>query len=170
MAEEFIRLLMCKDCKSIEEIPDHEGTPREDHLLENLVSRHKFPDGNPHTAHPLVRIAKKNWHDAEHRKAILTKLQEAVINGGSDGLGTEFYGLKDTFREDALTCWKKHNRTLDCGDFRSKRVMLTPGTAAERKAAGLPKYRSAKDRYLCDFCPVMNRVRADHYDKTAPQE
>ncbi|GHB52802.1 hypothetical protein GCM10010331_45560 [Streptomyces xanthochromogenes] len=169
MAEEKVRLLLCKDCKSIEEIPDHDGTPREDFLLENRVSQHTYPDGNRHFGQLMV-ISKKHWDNAEYKTEIVKKINEKMENGGSEGLGTDFYNLKASFQDDAMTCWRKHQRTLDCGDLRSSKVRLTPGTNTERKAAGLPKYRSAKDRYLCDFCPVMNRVRADHFDKAAPKE
>ncbi|WP_409238300.1 hypothetical protein [Streptomyces sp. PA5.6] len=169
MDEENVRLLLCKDCKSIEELPDHQGSPREDFLLENLVSRHTYPDGDRHFGQ-LMAISKKHWDNAEYQAEIVKKINEQMSGGGSEGLGAEFYTAKATFQDDAMSCWQKHSRTLDCGDFRTTKVQLTPGTNAERKAAGLPKYRSAKDRYLCDFCPVMNRVRADQFTKTAPKE
>ncbi|KUL44699.1 hypothetical protein ADL22_12195 [Streptomyces sp. NRRL F-4489] len=117
-----------------------------------------------------MSISKKHWQNPHYKDEVVKKITKHIGGEASEGLGVDFYTTKNTFQEDAMVCWKKHNRTLDCGDFRSKRVMLTPGTNADRKAAGLPKYRSAKDRYLCDFCPVMNRVRADLCAKTTPKE
>ncbi|MFE9412388.1 hypothetical protein ACFYN0_26870 [Streptomyces sp. NPDC006704] len=117
-----------------------------------------------------MTISKTHWDNPEYRAEIVKKINQSMEGGGAEGLGAEFYTTKATFQDDAMSCWKKHGRTLDCGDFRTSKVQLTPGTNAERKAAGLPKYQSAKDRYLCDFCPVMNRVRADHFAKTAPKE
>ncbi|WP_159402754.1 hypothetical protein [Streptomyces sp. RTd22] len=44
---DYIRLLLCKDCGSMEELPDYEGDPRQDFLLDTLVKRHRNPDGTP---------------------------------------------------------------------------------------------------------------------------
>ena len=40
------------------------------------------------------------------------------------GFDTDYYQARDTLKEDAMTCWKKHARTVDCG------VGLSPGTVA----------------------------------------
>ncbi|MCC3766005.1 hypothetical protein [Streptomyces sp. UNOC14_S4] len=169
MTEENIRLLMCHNCRTIEELPDHDGHPREDHLLDNLVNRHEFPDGAKHRGQ-LLKVPKAYWEKAHYKDEIIKKINHNLAKGGSDGLGGDFYNTKATFQDDAMACWKRHNRSLDCSDWKSDKVRLTPGTAKERKVAGLPKYRSPKDRYLCDFCPVANAVRKAHFDKTAPKD
>ncbi|MEU5425122.1 hypothetical protein AB0H73_05875 [Streptomyces olivoreticuli] len=169
MPEENVRLLLCANCKSIDELPDHEGSPREDFLLDNLVNRHVFPDGSKHFGQ-LMKLPKKHWEKSTYKDEIVAKINETLAKGGSDGLGTEFYNTKATFQDDAMSCWKRHHRNLDCSDWKSNKARLTPGTAKARKAAGLPKYRSPKDRYLCDFCPVANAVRQKHFDKTAQKD
>ncbi|MFD9947195.1 hypothetical protein ACFWYW_23915 [Nonomuraea sp. NPDC059023] len=160
--EPKIRLLLCGTCTTIEELPDHHGPVESDDLLAYLASRHRFPSGTPHAGGQLFDVEEKHWRNTETRKQIVDQ-----INARSgEGLGRSFYELKDTFKEDAFTCWKKHNRTTNCGDFKSEAKRLTPDTAAERKAAGLGKARS--NRFLCEFCPhfsvVMQRMRAARGD------
>ncbi|WP_274916953.1 hypothetical protein [Streptomyces sp. WZ-12] len=169
MIDENIRLLLCHNCHTIEELPDYDGNPDEDHLLGNLVNRHAYPDGTKHRGH-LMKVPKKYWEKTHYKDEIVKKINDTVAKGGSDGLGTEYYNTRDAFGTDALQCFKRHHRNLDCSDWKSDKVRLTPGTVKERKAAGLPKYRSPKDRYLCDFCPVANAVRQKHFDKTAPKD
>ncbi len=163
MATEHVRLLLCKTCGTMEELPDYEGRPEGDFLLQTLVERH--PD---HIAHPMLRVEKKHWDSPSTREAIIAQIRE---NTGHTGLDPAFYNAKNTFQEDAHACWKAHLRNPGCNDYMSSSKRLTPDTAAERKAAGLPKYRSPKDVYLCTFCPVHSlvvteaRKRAGMYDK-----
>jgi hypothetical protein len=147
---EHVRLLLCKTCGSLEDLPDYEGDPSRDHLLEALVRKH--PD---HVAHPLMRVEKKHWDSPSTRDSIIAKIRETT---GHTGLDPAFYNAKSAFQEDAHACWQKHLRNPGCNDYKSASKRLTPDTAAERKAAGLPKYRSAQDRYLCEFCPVHSLV------------
>jgi len=42
--EAQIRLLVCRDCKSIEELPDYEGRPSDDLLLNISVEKHPQQD------------------------------------------------------------------------------------------------------------------------------
>uniref|UniRef100_A0AAU3I9Z9 Uncharacterized protein n=1 Tax=Streptomyces sp. NBC_01393 TaxID=2903851 RepID=A0AAU3I9Z9_9ACTN len=147
---EHVRLLLCKTCGSLEDLPDYEGDPSRDYLLEALVQKH--PD---HVAHPLMRVEKKHWDIKSTRDSIIAKIRE---NTGHTGLDPAFYNAKSAFQEDAHTCWQKHLRNPGCNDYKTASKRLTPDTAAERKAAGLPKYRSAQDRYLCEFCPVHSLV------------
>lgn len=154
MATEHIRLLQCLDCKSLEELPDYEGDPRGDFLLEALLKPHKFPDGNEHRGH-LHKVEKKHWDSPATRKSIEAQIRE---KSGHTGLDPDYYATKNTFQEDAHRCFAAHNRNPACSDYKTDSKRLTPGTAAERKAAGLPKYRSPRDMYVCHFCPVHSMV------------
>ncbi|MGW0626182.1 hypothetical protein [Streptomyces sp. NPDC002758] len=147
---EHVRLLLCKTCGSLEELPDYEGDPSRDWLLEALVKKH--PD---HIAHPMLRVEKKHWDSPSTRDTIIAKIRE---NTGHTGFDPAFYNAKNTFQEDAHACWAKHLRNPGCNDYKTASKRLTPDTAAERKAAGMPKYTSAQDRYLCEFCPVHSLV------------
>ncbi|MDX3260749.1 hypothetical protein PV336_16130 [Streptomyces sp. MI02-2A] len=151
---EHVRLLQCLDCKTLEELPDYQGDPRGDHLLEVMVQGHKFPSGTEHRGH-LHRVEKKHWDSPTTRATIEAQIRE---KSGHTGLDPNFYAAKNTFQEDAMSCWKAHQRNPGCSDYKTASKQLTPGTAAERKAAGLPKYRSAQDRFLCEFCPVHSLV------------
>jgi hypothetical protein len=154
VAEEKIRLLICHTCKSVEELPDYQGNARHDHLLSFLVKAHQNPDGTGHLG-ALANVEKKNWDSPVVREAILARLREEC---GHTGLDPSFYATRDTFGEDALGCFQLHHRNIKCNEYKSERKRLTPGTAEERKAAGLPKYRATFDRYLCEFCPVHTAV------------
>ena len=150
----FIRLLVCRTCKTIDELPDYDGRPSDDLLLNLTVEKHQRP-----IAHEglLFKLPLKYW--------VVPKVQEEIvkqISGGASGLdafGTNFYATRMTFAEDAMTCWAQHNRTTDCGDYKSDKKQLKPDTAKERKEAGLDKPGTTGPKiYLCDFCPVKSGV------------
>lgn len=157
MAEGQIRLLACQQCCTIEELPDFEGPAEHDHLLNNLVERHQT-NGVKHIG-GLFKIPADKWADSNVQRDVGKQIADKM-SGGETGLGSSFYDLKNTFQADAMQCWKQHQRNPACSDYRSDSKRLTPGTKAERKAAGLPEYRSNKDVYLCDFCPVQSLVEA----------
>jgi hypothetical protein len=149
--EPQIRLLVCKTCKTAEELPDWEGRPEDDVLLQISVERHQKPE--PHLGQ-LYKFPVKYWARKEVKESIMNQIRQ----GGSSGLdvfGTNFYETKSQFAEDAMTCWGLHNRTLDCDDYKHDRKVLKPGTDQERKDAGLGAPTAAKV-YLCDFCPVKS--------------
>jgi hypothetical protein len=154
---EKIRLLACGECKTIEELPDFEGHPSQDHLLNALVSKHES-NGRRHQPALLADVEKVKWDDANVRTEVAKQLAQRLSGKGETGLGTPFYTTRDTFRDDAMACWKKHLRNPACNDYKNDDKRLTPGTSAERKAAGLPEYSHANDRYLCEFCPVHSLV------------
>lgn len=150
-----IRLLACQQCKTIEELPDFDGPPEQDHLLSHTVKKHKT-NGVEHVG-ALFKVPVKDWENSDAKSSIRSQIA-AKLEGGETGLGSPFYDLKNTYTEDAGNCFNAHSRNPACSDYHSDSKRLTPGTAAERKAAGLPEYRSPKDRYLCDFCPVQSLV------------
>ncbi|MDP9870405.1 MULTISPECIES: hypothetical protein [Streptosporangium] len=157
-----LRLLLCGECKSIEELPWYEGDVRGDHLLDYLASRHQYPDGNRHRGGALFDVPEKHWKDPNARQMIIEQINART----GKGLGDKFYEVKATFKEDAFTCWKSRNRTKNCGDFKSEKKRLIPDTKAERKDLGLSPVKS--NRFLCEFCPyfsiAMQRMRAGRGD------
>lgn len=151
-----VRILICHNCESLEEIPHYEGPPEYDHLLEYKVSQHRFADGNEHFG-DLAVVDAKDWNNKNVRAEIIKKLNEAVSPGQAEGLGSKFYNLKSNFQQDAMTCWKRHSRTTDCGDYRRDSKRLVPDTAADRKDIGLSP-TARPNTWLCDFCPVQTIV------------
>jgi hypothetical protein len=157
---EHIRLLVCRDCKTIEPLPDYTGDPEHDHLLNYLVKPHRT-NGEEHIG-MLARVETTDWNDPRIQREISKKLVTEF--GGETGLGSDFYNTRDTFREDAMSCFRQHHRNPDCNDYKSDAKRLTPNTAQERKEAGLGPYHSEHDRWLCDYCPVHSMVMTKKYD------
>ena len=159
--EPQIRLLVCRSCKSIEELPDYDGHPSDDLLLNISVEKHQRP-----VAHEglLFKLPLKYWVVPKVREEIIKQ-----ISGGASGLdafGTNFYSTRMTFHDDAMTCWGQHNRTKDCGDYKSDKKQLKPDTAAERREAGLDKPGTSGPKiYLCDFCPVKSMIQEKAFTK-----
>jgi hypothetical protein len=81
-----------------------------------------------------------------HKDDILKGLKERWT-----GFHPEFYATKDTYREDALRCYKAHRRPkgTDCVDWRADTKRLTPEGWRGREV------------YLCDFCPVFSTVMTE---------
>lgn len=148
-----LRLLVCRTCKSIDEVPDYEGRPEDDNLLNVVVERH------PDHLGALFRIPIGFWLDPNVKQKIISQLTE-----GSKGLAEinpEHYNLRNTFMEDAMVCFKQHLRPSEgCPDWRHDSKVLVPDTKAERKAEGLSLTPIGPKRYLCDFCPVRS-----HYER-----
>jgi hypothetical protein len=150
-----IRLLYCYNCKTIEELPDFEGRPEDDTLLELLVEKHQSA-GIPHTGF-LSKIGVKIWSQEKYKKEIIKNLRTRV-GGGLADLDPDYYTTKATFYDDAMKCYNLHMRPVGaCGDWRDSKKRLIPKSTAElRKEVGLQSaaQSASTNVYLCDFCPV----------------
>jgi len=148
--EDYIRLLICRTCKSIEELPPWPGKPEDDVLLQVSVERH----GDNHVG-VLYNVGALHWASPTMREAIKEQITKG--SSGLDAFGTNFYQTRMTFHDDAMKCYQKHLRPKgQCPDFRNEKKRLSPGTNAERKDLGLsPVEKGTGPRvFLCDFCPV----------------
>lgn len=153
-----IRILYCWNCKSIEELPDFEGRPEDDLLLEIIIEPHQTT-GVPHKG-TLFKIPVGIWSVQSQREEIIKQMREQ-ISGGLANLDPDYYTTKATFYEDAMKCYSTHLRPKDsCGDWKSESKRLLPKTDAMRKEAGLmtAKQSAGTRVYLCDFCPVKSVV------------
>lgn len=152
-----LRLLHCMVCSSIEELPPFKGRPEEDHLLQIACEKHVFPSGEEHKG-LLFIVPLKVWMNAEARKDVIRQLK----GGGSKGLAEiddSFYDTKSQFGEDALNCWKSHNKPQDtCGDYQADGKQLIPNTLKERKELGMSTDMGGPKNYLCHFCPIHAKV------------
>lgn len=167
---DYLLLLVCYQCKSIEEIPyvksgnylgDGKYDQSDNPFLRVVVEPHE-KDGHMGR---LIDIPTVAWIGRpDIKEATLKKIKEQMLQGGSSGLdvlGTDFYDVKANYSVDAMSCYDLHMRPKgQCPDYKSDRKVLTPKTNAERKDAGLDK--SKVKIYLCDFCPVKmyNQKRA----------
>lgn len=157
-----MRILVCYTCDSIDPLPFYDGPPQYDDTLNHRVGLHRFPDGREHFGQ-LMRVSEKSWNDPQKRTEIIRQMHQHRNAGQGDGLGEDIYDVKNTYQEDAMSCWRlEHNRTSNCEDYKSdKKRLVYQQTLADRKAAGM-EHRSkhiATDTYLCDFCPYKSVVQ-----------
>lgn len=152
-----IRLLFCMECKTLEELPDFEGHPDDDDLLSILIEKHKTLD-TPHRGQ-LMSVPALLWAAPKYRDAIAKQIYEKGAPG-LQAIMPGYYDIKNQFADDAMACWKQHNRTLNCSDYGSEKKILRPDTKADRKDLGLsPVGKGAGPAtYLCQFCPVHAHV------------
>lgn len=163
---EKIRLLACKDCRTIEVLDDYTG-PKEradeyDVVLNMATEKHK--DGVERIPHvgQLFDVPKAAWDTPEAQDQIRQQVIARMEPGAETGLGAEAYAIRDNFKADAMLCWEKHLRTPTCSEYKSDGKQLVPDTAAERREAGVVKFDThnpATQRYLCEYCPVHSLVQ-----------
>jgi hypothetical protein len=156
--EPVLRLLHCKVCNSIEELPPYVGPAEHDQLLAIACEKHKFPSGEEHKG-LLFIIPVKAWLNSDARKDVIRQIK----GGGSKGLDEideGFYDTKSQFGEDAMTCWKRKNKPQDnCDEYQSESKRLLPNTAKERKELGMdPLGDAGPKNYVCHFCPIHSKV------------
>jgi hypothetical protein len=159
--KELVRLLFCDKCKTVDELPAYDGPSDFDALLQYRVAQHQFDSGLMHPL-SLARVEKSVWQQHAMRDQIIQQFaqeQGHVAPGSGAGLGQTFYEVKANFQQDAMACWKRHNRTTDCADYRTDKMFLLADTKAERKEAGMDTSARARPRHwLCDYCPVHSVV------------
>jgi len=166
-----IRLLYCYNCNTIEELPDFEGHPDDDVLLQVLIEKHESA-GIPHTGF-LLKIGVKLYSRPEVRKQVIKNLRDKV-GGGLADIDPDYYTTKATFYEDAMKCFNLHLRPVEgCYDYKTKNKRLVPkGTDDLRKEIGLESAAKSQSTmvFLCDFCPAktyvveQNRKKAGLYE------
>lgn len=153
LGEDGVRLYICDDDKQIIPLPNHDGPHYNDFLL------HRVDEDHARRGHAIavISVNKAAWDHPDGQRKIKQLIAGAAA-GGTTGIEGDFYDVKDQYLEDALGCFKAHFFNENCNDYNSNEKRLTPGTAAARKAADLPQYRSNRDVYLCQFCPVHTKV------------
>jgi hypothetical protein len=153
--EPYFRLLVCKNCRTIDELPSAEEDPG-DVLLNITVERH----GEMHYGR-LWNVPKAVWMTPALKEDVIKQLS----GGEGEGLGLPFYNTRMQFAEDAMTCYSVHNRPKgQCPDYKSDKKKLSAGTEKMRKAEKLDAY-SGPTIYLCDFCPVKSFNMVKYHDE-----
>lgn len=151
----YIRLLLCLDCKTIEELPDFDGPPEYDHLLQLAIDE-RHTNWTSETAHrgQLIKVEIKHWAVESIKREIVRQIRDG--SGGISELDPAFYDTKSQFAADALDCFARHLRPRgQCVDYMHDSKKLVPKTKSDRKDLGLPdpKYATNLPK-LCQFCPV----------------
>jgi hypothetical protein len=165
-----INLLVCKQCKTIQEIPYTKtgkslGEGRYDQSDNPFISSYIGECERAGHFGVLTDCLTVAWMgNPQLKESILAQIKEQILGGGSKGLdvfGTNFYNVKATYTEDAMNCYNLHLRPQgQCADYKSDKKVLKPDTAKERLDAGLEAGKTKI--HLCDFCPVKmyNQKRA----------
>lgn len=167
--EPHMRVLKCIKCRSVEEVPDYEGPEGGENTMEYDGTLKFFTDQHIHKGckrddFMTLRFATKFWIIPKVKEGIIAQLNEGAQ--GLDVFGTNFYDTKSNFTADAMSCWiKEHNQTKDCGEYKSDKKRLKPGTSVERAALGLEKEGTGPKVYLCDYCPVKSLVQEKAFKK-----
>jgi hypothetical protein len=161
METEFILLLVCKTCKTIEEIPyaksgKYLGEGKYDQTDNPFLADVAGPHERKGCQGILTDVNVVYWMTPKVKESIVAQIKEQFTgkeNPLTAGLGSDFYDLKDTFSADAMGCWRIHNSPKgQCSDYKVERKLLKPNTAKERREANLAE--STIKVFLCDFCPV----------------
>lgn len=167
--EPHMRLLVCRKCKSIEEVSQYDGpeggenSAEYDHYLRFFVDQH-MEKACKKDDWLVYHLPTKYWIIPKVKEAIIEQIKEGAK--GLDVFGTQFYDTKSNFSADAMNCWmREHNQTRDCADYKSEKKILKPGTEKERMALGMEKESSGPKVYLCDYCPVKSIVQEKAFKK-----
>jgi len=153
--EPYFRLLVCKNCRTIDELPSADEDPG-DVLLNITVERH----GDMHYGR-LWNVPKAIWMTPSLKEDVIKQLS----GGEGEGLGLPFYNTRMQFAEDAMTCYSIHNRPKgQCPDYKSDKKRLSAGTEKMRRAEKLDAYAGPKV-FLCDFCPVKSFNMVKFHDE-----
>ena len=159
------RLLVCRECKTIETLPLFDGPPQEearDPLLNNVVARHVAKHGEKEDSAALLVASEDICHCDEktmvdlagrrrpgrivrERHTFWEGHRDDVLKGLSErwtGFHPEYYAHIDTFKEDAARCYNLHRRPkgTDCIAWTSDRKSLTDDNREKDKHV-----------YLCEF-------------------
>jgi hypothetical protein len=141
-----MRLLICRDCRSIEELPDYDGPVEYDVVLDDLSGRHLYPNGERHFGN-LATVLDEEWANPVYKQKIVEQIASKTT-----GMEAEFYATKDTYAEDAAKCFNRHGRPDgSCGEYQDSRKRI--GNPTKFGWQALPKV------YLCHFCPVHSWVK-----------
>jgi hypothetical protein len=152
-----LRLLQCWVCRSVEELPDYDGPPEHDVVLQYADEKHGGSTEQPHHR-ALHRVEKAHWEDSKVRRQI-----HAQMWTDTTGFVPEYYATKQTLQEDAAKCFQAHRRTIPCIDYQDSSKRLG------NPAAGLRRWLSKELRndnlrsqgpvqFLCSYCPYQTVV------------
>jgi hypothetical protein len=159
-----VRLLLCKVCTSIDEIPDYSGKDEVDPLVEAVLLKHTEKDPMGHgsatlTHTPFILRKVNEWEWATEREAIIVKLNEEAKTTGFDGWAYESH---NQYLEDAMKCYRQHHRPVDsCSDYWSDSKRIGRPTP-EGRAVVKDQYKLGEgDPHLCQWCPYHSQVTTE---------
>jgi hypothetical protein len=160
------RLLYCKTCATLEEIPDlgyelAEGEP--DPLVEGLLMKHYERDYKGHGGGtgeeqspfriPVVDAAE--WRDSRAQVIKLINAENKKV-----GFDAWVYESQNTYSEDAMRCYNDHHRPKEgCIDWWDESKRIGRPTAEGQQAVKDQYKLGDRDPHLCMYCPVASFVQ-----------
>jgi hypothetical protein len=157
-----MRLLLCRVCKTLEELPDYTGDANDDRTLNELVRRHNVLSLEDHQRDgvaSLMHVEDRDWE--LHRGPILDKMKQKSDEFG--GFGEPWIkDAQNTYMEDAMKCYRQHGRPQEgCTDWWSESKRIGRPTAEGRAVVESKDFRKLGqlDPHLCQWCPVASYVR-----------
>ena len=152
-----LRLVRCSTCKTLEEIPDYQGDPQFDLVLDDVVRRHEDKHRDRETL-VLMRVNIEDWENPQRKRQI-----HKSIWSGVTGFVPEYYATKSTYQEDAAKCFRAHHFSVPCIDWK-----------IDSKRIGNPTKEGWKQAvvkiFLCDFCVVKVKVQEAQRNATGRAE
>ena len=164
-----MRLLKCDYCHTLDEVPDFQGPPEKDEVLQSILIYHNQQGTGEHLIGDRLMLFALN--DVNGRPITTEQYnsnKEEIIkrfNAGMTrrtGLDAWVYEDRKTYAEEAMKCFNEHHRpTQTCIDWWSDAKRLsrptTEGKAALKDSPGL----GVSDPHLCQWCPVSSYVRTE---------
>lgn len=153
-----MRLLLCRKCRTLEELPDYDGPPEYDRTLEHLVQEHNKKGFEEHQGNvaTLMKVEDRDWE--HNREAILQRMRGTSSDGG---FGEPWIKeAHNTYREDALRCFSNHGRPKEgCIDYWSDTKRIGRPTPEGRAVVKNLYKLGERDPHLCQWCPVHTYVQ-----------
>lgn len=168
-----MRLLVCRECKTVDELPDYEGPVEGDTVLSFFVDEHNLRRHHGDYAANLVSVTDPvlldAWKNPLQRLEILQQIEWKMgvkLHDEDLGFGGEYYATRSTYMEDAAKCFAAHRRPVDgCIDWKSDSKLLQHPTP-EGQAWSREHYKlNSKMPHLCDFCVVKTGVQTQVFAK-----
>lgn len=155
----------------MEVIPYYEGNPDYDVLLHNVDDKHGGHETDPVRIHEraLHTVVEALWDNPRVRRQLVKQMWD-----GTKGFTPEYYDVKDTYKDDAMSCYQLHKRpgrhTHLCSDYRNsdKRIgnpAYQDRVKMSRELRDHDLRYSGPKIYLCQFCPYESEVNAMKADK-----
>lgn len=163
MPSDHIRLLVCFECKTMEELVDYppDADPKYDVVLHEVDYKHggQLDDAEVRShRRELLRMEKRFWSAPAFKRDVTKR-----IWANETGFTPEYYHAKNTLLEDAGKCFRDHHQPDLCPDWHSDNKRIGNPAARERQqlARELKDENLAHTRvkvFLCDFCVVASKV------------
>lgn len=154
-----MRLLLCRPCATLEELPDYEGPPEYDRLLNELVQRHRQIDPVVHDGERvanLMHVEDRDWE--QNRGAILDRMRSKDQGFGEPWI----HEAHNTYKEDALACFSRHGRPKEgCIDYWDSSKRIGRPTPEGRAVLRTLHKLGDKDPHICAWCPVHTYVTTE---------